>query len=105
MKKEKTKLRSHGIRADKNWKKVMDMAERYGFIVHAYGGTAMLATHKTQVESFGEHGYLRIQQVNGHCPKENGYEGCLSEDGTLKDCGSCWAKNGGLYVEHKRVRR
>jgi len=31
-----------------NWDKVMKLAEQYGFIVSAYGGTAILATHESQ---------------------------------------------------------
>lgn len=34
-----------------NWDKVMKLAEQYGFIVQAYGGTATLATHEAQREA------------------------------------------------------
>lgn len=75
MKVKKSKLSEHGICADKHWQEVMDLAERFGFILQAYGGTATLATHAVQLEELGEAEYLRIQSMNGHCPKENGYEG------------------------------
>lgn len=39
---------------DKHWQEVMDLAQKYGFIVQAYGGTATLATHKVQLEELGE---------------------------------------------------
>lgn len=48
---------------DSHWKEVMGLAERYGFIVQAYGGTATLATHKVQLEAAGEERYLDNQRV------------------------------------------
>ena len=84
-------LKQYGRDADEHWKEVMVLAEKYGFILQAYGGTALLATHRNQLESYGEPEYLRIQQMNGHCPKNCGYDGCLEKDGTPKACGSCWA--------------
>lgn len=84
-------LKQYGKDADKHWSEVMALAERYGFVLQTYGGTALLATHRNQLESYGEPEYLRIQQMDGHCPKDCGYEGCLEKDGALKDCGSCWA--------------
>lgn len=51
---------------DGHWKEVMDLARQYGFIIQAYGGTATLATHKTQLDGFGEEKYLYRQRgMNG----------------------------------------
>lgn len=33
---------------DKHWEEVMKLAQKYGFLVHAYGGVAVLATHQEQ---------------------------------------------------------
>ena len=33
------------------WEKIMKAAAEAGFIVHAYGGTAVLATHENQKEA------------------------------------------------------
>jgi hypothetical protein len=43
----------------------MSLAQKYGFIVQAYGGAAILATHANQKEHYGEEEYLRIQRMNG----------------------------------------
>lgn len=77
--------------ADRHWSEVMRLAEKYGFILQAAAGIATLITHKNQMGHFGEAEYLRIQQMNGHCPKDFGYAGCLQEDGKLKDFRNCWA--------------
>lgn len=98
----KPKLKEHGALADAHWSEVMALAEQHGFILQAYGGVATLATHAVQLEELGEADYLKIQQMNGHCPKENGYEGCLDESGQFKDCGGCWAAKGGKYVNFRR---
>lgn len=45
---------------DKHWDEVMELARKYGFIVHDYGGVATLATHESQ-----EDRYRRIQEMNG----------------------------------------
>lgn len=50
---------------DEHWEEVMNLAQKYGFIIQAYGGTATLATHKVQKEYFGEEKYRRIQKMNG----------------------------------------
>ena len=50
---------------DEHWQEVMDLAQKYGFILQAYGGTAILATHENQKERFGEEEYKRIQKMNG----------------------------------------
>lgn len=88
-------LRQYGQDADEHWSEVMELAEKYGFIVQAYGGTAILVTHRNQLENYGEPEYLRIQQMDGHCPKDCGYDGCLEVDGTPKTCRSCWAAGKG----------
>jgi len=33
---------------DRRWQEVMKLAEKYGFIIQAYGGVATLATHEEQ---------------------------------------------------------
>lgn len=47
---------------DGHWKEVMDLAEKYGFITQAYGGVAVLSTHKNQLDSFGEQTYIQRQE-------------------------------------------
>lgn len=47
---------------DSHWKEVMDLATQYGFICGAYGGTAVLATHRNQLDEYGEESYLRRQK-------------------------------------------
>lgn len=49
---------------DKHWQEVMKLAERHGFIVQAYGGTATLATHEVQKKELGEEKYQEIQKMN-----------------------------------------
>ncbi len=103
MKTQKPRFKKHGLSADKHWKDVMALAERYGFILQAAGGVATLATHAVQLEELGETEYLRIQSMNGHCPKENGYDGCLDETGQLKGCRNCWAEeSGSKYVNFQK---
>lgn len=46
---------------DSHWKEVMDLAWQYGFIAQAYGGTAILLTHKNQLEADGEETYVHRQ--------------------------------------------
>ena len=92
--------------ADQHWSEIMELAEKYGFILQAYGGSATLATHRAQLEQLGEIEYLRIQQMNGHCPKDFGCPGCLTADGALKDCGSCWAAtNGGKWIRFDKNKQ
>lgn len=92
--------------ADTHWAEVMTLAEKYGFILQAFAGTATLATHKNQIEQLGTAEYLRIQQMNGHCPKEFGYAGCISDDGDLKDCRGCWAAvRGGKWMRFEKNER
>jgi hypothetical protein len=55
---DQEKIKEH----DSHWKEVMDLAEKYGFITQAYGGTAVLATNKRQLESFGEEKYIFQQK-------------------------------------------
>lgn len=38
---------------DSHWQEVMELAERYGFIVQSFGGTATLATHTEYIEQLG----------------------------------------------------
>lgn len=47
---------------DSHWKEVMDLAQQYGFIGRAYGGTAILMTHKNQLDADGEEKYLLRQR-------------------------------------------
>lgn len=100
---EGVSLKQYGRDADARWSEVMELAEKYGFVLQAYGGTALLATHRNQLESYGEPEYLRIQQMNGHCPKDCGYAGCLEKDGAPKACGSCWAiQKGAKWVRFEK---
>lgn len=62
-------LRSRGMvnqekmkELDSHWKDVMDLAEQYGFIGQAAGGTAILLTHKNQLEADGEEKYIYRQR-------------------------------------------
>lgn len=86
----KPALKAYGIEADTHWTEVVELAEKYGFIFSAFDGTAVLSTHRNQLEELGEPEYLRIQQMSGHCPKDFDYPGCLTKDGAHKECGSCW---------------
>ena len=47
---------------DSHWKDVMDLAEQYGFIGQAVGGTAILLTHKNKLEADGEEKYIYRQR-------------------------------------------
>ena len=47
---------------DSHWKDVMDLAEKYGFIGQAAAGTAILLTHKNQLEADGEEQYIYRQR-------------------------------------------
>lgn len=47
---------------DSHWKEVMDLAQQYGFIGQAAGGTAILLTHENQLETDGEEKYLFRQR-------------------------------------------
>lgn len=85
----------HVKECDGHWTEVMKLAEQYGFILQAYGGVATLATQKEQIKELGLAKYLGIQKMNGHCPKEFGYEGCLDEDAQIAMCGSCCLRKKG----------
>lgn len=51
---------------DSHWNEVMELAVKYGFITQAYGGTAMLATHKNQLEVYRAENYIQRQRgMNG----------------------------------------
>lgn len=47
---------------DSHWQEVMDLAEKYGFIGQAAKGTAILLTHKNQLEADGEEKYIYRQR-------------------------------------------
>lgn len=47
---------------DSHWQEVMDLAEKYGFIGQAARGTAILLTHKNQLEADGEEQYIYRQR-------------------------------------------
>ena len=47
---------------DSRWEEIGKLAEKYGFIVGAYGGMMVLATHKNQIKDFGEEKYLHRQK-------------------------------------------
>lgn len=66
-----------GHLADEHWIRVMRLAEAYGFILIAAGGTAILATNAVQLETQGMKEYARIQRMNGRCPKKLGLAGCI----------------------------
>lgn len=96
---ERPEQKAQGRLADLHWKEVMNLAERYGFLAQAYGGTAVLLTHRVQLEEYGVRGYLCIQKTSGHCAKDLGYPGCLTDDHTLQDCRSCAiARQGAKWV-------
>lgn len=46
---------------DSHWKEVMDLAVQYGFVCQAFSGTAILMTHKNQIEALKEKEYLYRQ--------------------------------------------
>ena len=47
---------------DSHWEEIGKLAEKYGFIVGAYGGMMVLATHENQIKDFGEEKYLHRQK-------------------------------------------
>lgn len=79
--KQKAQLTDCSVDMDKHWEEVLKLAEKYGFILQAAGGAAILATHQNQLESRGLSEYKRIQKMNGHCPKKYGYEPCVDLNG------------------------
>lgn len=72
---------------DKHWKEVMELAQKYGFITTAAGGTAVLITHKNQLEEYGQYEYMRIQRMNGNCPRLMGLS-CINKDTLQPYCDS-----------------
>lgn len=76
---------------DSHWSEVMELAEANGFILQAYGGTAMIATHEAQKSELGEAEYLKIQKTNGHCPRQFGFESCRIDaaTGEVLGCRNC----------------
>ena len=65
-------MASEKINPDERWNEVMQLAKQYGFIIQAAAGTAILATHKNQIEHYGEEKYRDIQRMNGLCVKKSG---------------------------------
>ena len=55
---------------DSHWQEVMSLAEQYGFIIQAYGGTAVLSTHRNQLEAAGEEQYIDRQWVMNNIDME-----------------------------------
>lgn len=47
---------------DSHWGELGKLAEKYGFIVNAYAGIMVLATHENQINDFGEEKYLFRQR-------------------------------------------
>lgn len=47
---------------DSHWAEVIGLAKKYGFIGQAFGGTAVLLTHKNQLEANGEEKYINRQK-------------------------------------------
>ena len=47
---------------DSHWVEVMELAKKYGFILFAYEGIATIATHREQLEEYGEESYLYHQK-------------------------------------------
>lgn len=47
---------------DSHWNEVMELAVKYGFVCQAFGGTAILGTHKNQLEEWGEEAYIHRQK-------------------------------------------
>lgn len=54
---------------DNHWQEVVNLAKKYGFIVRAAGGTAIIVTHENQVKHYGRKEYERIQKMNGRLPE------------------------------------
>lgn len=71
------KLPEGGRSADAHWTEIIRLAETYGFILSAYGGAAVLATNRNQLEHTGLQAYIRTQRMNGRCPKRIGLQGCI----------------------------
>ncbi|WP_342439319.1 hypothetical protein NSS79_10610 [Paenibacillus sp. FSL L8-0436] len=61
---------------DENWEEVMTLAEKYGLILQAANGVALLATHAVQIERYGEEQFVKIQEMNGRRRSETGIELC-----------------------------
>ena len=56
-----------------NWSEVMELAQKYGFLIQAYGGAATLATKANQTEYFNVGKYEAIQALNrGEVPEPQG---------------------------------
>lgn len=46
------------------WNEVMDLAQKYEFIVMAYGGVAILATPENKKSVYRERELAKLQEVN-----------------------------------------
>ncbi len=53
---------------DSHWSEFLKLAGKYGFLMHAYGTTALISTHETQLLALGEEKYLsnQKQMLNGN---------------------------------------
>lgn len=47
---------------DAYWNEAIKPMQKYGFIVQAYGGVAVVMTHKNQLKMWGEEKYLYMQK-------------------------------------------
>lgn len=50
---------------DSHWEEVMELAQRYGFIVHTCGGAVTLATNAEQIEQLGLDGKVSLLRASG----------------------------------------
>ena len=81
--------KQHMEACDAHWDEIMKEARANGFVLQAYGGVATLVSHRSQMED-GVARYRLTQKMNGHCPKDFGYEGCIDEKtNEVMHCGSC----------------
>ena len=51
--------------ADKEWGRVMELARENGFVISAYGGTAVLGTYKAVMDELGTGGVVKMLQTSG----------------------------------------
>ncbi len=51
---------------DSHWQEVMKLANDYGFTCLEFGGAAILLTHKSQHEIWGDDKYIKKQR-DTHC--------------------------------------
>ena len=48
-----------------HWTEATEVARRYGFVVSAYGGVAVLSTYESMLEEVGTEGVVRMLQMSG----------------------------------------